>query len=455
MFSLTDARIPQHVSDLVQLHSFYKESVESGEVNKSNRALESLCIELFRQILESHWLHYFIPKEQITDLGNRLSHLLPSAGNLDFLERIRTIANITIPVVGKNILLMPLLSPHLLNFILSFFTKDSPLMPKIKKNSEKESKLQAAKLQDAINLTLLVNVDVACWEKEQKTNDERSKRMVQLLDLRRQEIYETHPLDPVAEENEYETIQNLLRVGASVEACDSAGRTALMFCGNERVAKLLVEHNANVNTKDVLNGHTALHYAVLKDRFGVLEFLASAPGIALDKCSNKKNQRRTAIDLAITIGNTRAIAVLQKHGATHGRQDTVDELVAKTATAVSLMVSDRLSERDALALAKNEKEPKKPTEKELKQHAAEKELKQKAAEARKRMQSAVFYLEKTPISDWKRFKNWMGRNVCCWCPPLPACCRSSPVAPPAAAYRSPASATQKPSHTPPPDASGV
>ena len=62
-----------------------------------------------------------------------------------------------------------------------------------------------------------------------------------------------------------ELVEQLLDAGANVESPNGDGQTALMLAariGALDVAKLLVEHGANVNANEAWRGQTALMWAV-------------------------------------------------------------------------------------------------------------------------------------------------------------------------------------------------
>ena len=79
-----------------------------------------------------------------------------------------------------------------------------------------------------------------------------------------EEVIDISPLSQAAEDNDTETLQQLIADGANLEEKDSDGSTALQYAvmmGNLEAAEMLLEHGANVNTKDDW-GSTALMNAV-------------------------------------------------------------------------------------------------------------------------------------------------------------------------------------------------
>ncbi len=68
-----------------------------------------------------------------------------------------------------------------------------------------------------------------------------------------EEVIDISPLSQAAEDNDTETLQQLIGDGANLEEKDSDGSTALQYAvmmGNLEAAEMLLEHGANVNTKD-------------------------------------------------------------------------------------------------------------------------------------------------------------------------------------------------------------
>ncbi|EGR50987.1 uncharacterized protein TRIREDRAFT_57671 [Trichoderma reesei QM6a] len=76
------------------------------------------------------------------------------------------------------------------------------------------------------------------------------------------------PLHWVVIKNREMTVRHLLKMGASIDARDRNGNTALLLAlshGHDAIAKLLIEAGANINARDS-NGQTALLIAVRFDR---------------------------------------------------------------------------------------------------------------------------------------------------------------------------------------------
>jgi ankyrin repeat protein len=71
-------------------------------------------------------------------------------------------------------------------------------------------------------------------------------------------------------------LTELLAAGCDVNAQDEEGRTALIqatLYNNFEVVQILIEHGANVNTRDFFNGYAALHFAARNYSLELLQLL--------------------------------------------------------------------------------------------------------------------------------------------------------------------------------------
>jgi uncharacterized protein len=71
-------------------------------------------------------------------------------------------------------------------------------------------------------------------------------------------------------------LTELLEAGCDVNAQDEEGRTALIqatIYNNVEVVQILMEHGANVNTRDFFSGNAALHFAAKNYSLELLQLL--------------------------------------------------------------------------------------------------------------------------------------------------------------------------------------
>ncbi|QGQ93738.1 ankyrin repeat domain-containing protein [Paenibacillus psychroresistens] len=71
-------------------------------------------------------------------------------------------------------------------------------------------------------------------------------------------------------------LMELLEAGCDVNAQDEEGRTALIqaaLYNNVEVVQILIEHGANVNTRDFFNGYAALHFAARNSSLELMQLL--------------------------------------------------------------------------------------------------------------------------------------------------------------------------------------
>ncbi|NOY61603.1 MAG: hypothetical protein GXP10_00370, partial [Gammaproteobacteria bacterium] len=108
-------------------------------------------------------------------------------------------------------------------------------------------------------------------------------------------------------------VRTLLDQGASVNARDNAGNTALMGAageGREKIIKLLLRRGASVGAKNK-NGDTALKFAAEKGHLPVMNLLLSAGS----DVNNAGQQGETALIAAIRYGHIDAALLLLDNGA--------------------------------------------------------------------------------------------------------------------------------------------
>lgn len=113
-------------------------------------------------------------------------------------------------------------------------------------------------------------------------------------------------------------VKELLAKGASVNARNELGTTALMFAcdfGYFDIVSLLINKNANVDDKNGL-GFTALHYAVQKPDLRVVRLLVNLSEEELENRINRKDEKgNTPLHLAVEAGNIDVIDFLLKRKA--------------------------------------------------------------------------------------------------------------------------------------------
>ena len=115
-----------------------------------------------------------------------------------------------------------------------------------------------------------------------------------------------------AQETE-ESVEALLKGGASVDRVDSSGRTPLCnasFNGNTSVVRLLLRHGANVNFSDPM-GQSPLMFAA-RHGHGDIVYLLVNCGASVNHCAD---DGCTALRSAASGGHTDVVSVLLKHGA--------------------------------------------------------------------------------------------------------------------------------------------
>ncbi len=116
------------------------------------------------------------------------------------------------------------------------------------------------------------------------------------------------------ENDDWESVETLLKRGADINTIIAAGQTPLHWAikrGNKEATKLCLEHNANVNAR-ACDGSTPLALAVDKDYAGTIKLLIKHYN------ANKEiadNEGRTPLHLAVLKNNDKAVKVLLKLGA--------------------------------------------------------------------------------------------------------------------------------------------
>lgn len=86
------------------------------------------------------------------------------------------------------------------------------------------------------------------------------------------------PLMMAVENDDYDTVGRLIKLGVALDASDYKGRTALIYAikfENFALAKLLLDSGANKDQADIL-GATPLHYAVNQENFSFTKLLLDA-----------------------------------------------------------------------------------------------------------------------------------------------------------------------------------
>jgi ankyrin repeat protein len=96
-----------------------------------------------------------------------------------------------------------------------------------------------------------------------------------------------HPTITAADAARLGEVSALLKAGASVNARDVSGRTALTLCakrGDIAALRLLLQSGADCNDKTFGSGETPLHAAILARATACVLELAAQPGIDVDWC---------------------------------------------------------------------------------------------------------------------------------------------------------------------------
>ena len=126
-------------------------------------------------------------------------------------------------------------------------------------------------------------------------------------------------LHRAARSGDLKRVELLIEGGTPVNARDSLGGTALhdaAWAGESEIVDYLIRAGADVNARHSEGQSTPLDYAVLMNRFEVVEILL-AHGAKLDA----SNKGLTALHLAARGGETRIAKLLIAHGAQVSARD--------------------------------------------------------------------------------------------------------------------------------------
>ena len=87
-------------------------------------------------------------------------------------------------------------------------------------------------------------------------------------------IYEA--LCIACEKGFFDIVKLFIEEGIDINNIDSTGKTALMYAVLEKhndIAKLLIDHGANVYTEDQFKRYTVMDYAILSENFNIIKLL--------------------------------------------------------------------------------------------------------------------------------------------------------------------------------------
>jgi Ankyrin repeats (3 copies)/Ankyrin repeats (many copies) len=154
--------------------------------------------------------------------------------------------------------------------------------------------------------------------------------------------YNMTPLLSAAYNGDFEMVQVLLKYKADINARDKAGENALHNASNGRdpdigpslskVARLLLKHGADVNARtDEDKGHsTPLHLAARYGRIEVAHVLLQHGA----NVGTKDSGGRTALHRAVLYEKVEVVRVLLKHGADVGMEDSSGNTALRLASDV-------------------------------------------------------------------------------------------------------------------------
>ena len=109
----------------------------------------------------------------------------------------------------------------------------------------------------------------------------------------------------------------MIELGADIEATGYSGRGPLQAAcaiGNEKVARLLIEKGANVNTNRGMVGMTPLHNAAVSGSIEIIELLLARGA----KVNAKDEKGQTPVAYARRSRQDAYADEIAKHGGTEG-----------------------------------------------------------------------------------------------------------------------------------------
>jgi ankyrin repeat protein len=150
--------------------------------------------------------------------------------------------------------------------------------------STKQGKLSAHNFKDVKNLFSLSRAHMAMTEAAQLLTDVFGKADCKALQLYIKKGYDTCVLDQqqctllhlsasftCSDCDKGSMARTLIEQGVQVDARDNEGFTALMKCKTKAVAKVLLEHGAELNADSDRNKGTCFMYAVLSNNLPLVQ----------------------------------------------------------------------------------------------------------------------------------------------------------------------------------------
>jgi uncharacterized protein len=128
----------------------------------------------------------------------------------------------------------------------------------------------------------------------------------------------------------------LLEAGCDVNAQDEEGRTALIqatIYNNVEAVQILIEHGANVNTRDFFGGNAALHFAAKNYSIELLQLLLKNKA----EIDIKDINGYTPLSKAVlnSSGKGQAIQLLLLHGADRNSKNNQDVSPLELANSIT------------------------------------------------------------------------------------------------------------------------